>query len=130
VIYLLTLVLKHATNLIQQRWQTLYETDLLMTGLNKLTSKIQYEIEIFVDELQNEKPEKGYSFLTNETNTLWTVNWKSTKYLKEYYELEIWKENIKYSIMGSYIIEDLYEHLNTELVFYEKKKTKRTMDKN
>jgi hypothetical protein len=124
VIYLLTLVLKHATNLIQQRWQTLYETDLLMTGLNKLTSKIQYEIEIFVDELQNEKPEKGYSFLTNETNTLWTVNWKSTKYLKEYYELEIWKENIKYSIMGSYIIEDLYEHLNTELVFYEKKKPK------
>jgi hypothetical protein len=95
-----------------------------MTGLSKLTSKIQYEIEIFVDELQNEKPEKGYSFLTNETNTLWTVNWKSTKYLKEYYELEIWKENIKYSIMGSYIIEDLYEHLNTELVFYEKKKPK------
>jgi hypothetical protein len=125
VIYLLTLVLKHATNLIQQRWQTLYETDLLMTGLSKLTSKIQYEIEIFVDELQNEKPEKGYSFLTNETNTLWTVNWKSTKYLKEYYELEIWKENIKYSIMGSYIIEDLYEHLNTELVFYEKKKNQK-----
>jgi len=94
-----------------------------MTGLNKLTSKVQYEIEIFVEELQNEKPEKEFSFHTYEGKTLWTVNWKSTKYLKEYCELEFWEENNKYSIMGSYIIEDVFEHFNTELVYYENKTT-------
>ena len=50
-----------------------------MTYLNKLTLKIQYDIESFVRALQNEKPEKGYSSLAYETKTLWTVNWKSTK---------------------------------------------------
>ena len=84
----------------QDRWQTLYGTHSLMTDLNKLTLKIQYDIESFVRALHNEKPEKGYSSLAYETKTLWTVNWKSTAYLKEYCELEIWKENHRYSIMG------------------------------
>ena len=103
-----------------------------MTDLNKLTLKIQYDIESFVRVLQNEKPEKGYSSLTYETKTLWTVNWKSTKYLKEYCELEIWKENHRYSIMGSYSKEDILEHLNEELVCYENKTVKelwRNIDK-
>jgi len=63
----------------------------------------------------------GFSADLYETQMLWVVNWRSTKYLKEYCELEIWEVNDKYSLMISYSAEDALEILREDFCHFEDK---------
>tara|TARA_R110002126_G_scaffold281512_2_gene429337 strand:+ start:5368 stop:5673 length:306 start_codon:yes stop_codon:yes gene_type:complete len=77
-----------------------------------------------VDDLRKEKPEKEFVIHVNEVNMYWCVNWKTDKYLKEYFEVQIWSDNEKYSLMGEHRVEDVFEHLSEEHFLYQKKTMK------
>lgn len=96
-----------------------------MNNLLDLTSKITDEITLFVDDLRIKKPEKEFTIRVAEVNLYWCVNWKSTKYwktdkhLKEYFQVQIWNINEKYSILGEHRVEDVFEHLSEEHFSYD-----------
>jgi hypothetical protein len=68
----------------------------------KFISNITNEITLWVDDLQKEKPEKEFSMNVNAENMYWCVNWKTEKYLKEYFQVNVWIENKKYSLLGEW----------------------------
>lgn len=100
-----------------------------MNDLTNLTSKISQQLESFLNMLQEEKPKQEFSLLYFETKMLWMVSWKSTNYLKEYCELEIWKDNNKYSLMCNYKAEAVFENLTEELFLLEEKTIKELLAK-
>ena len=93
----------------------------------KLISSITNQIKILIDDLQKEKPDKAFTIRIYEENMYWRVNWKSTKlwktdrYLKEYFQVHIWNNNEKYSLMGEHRVEDIFEHLSEPYFRYKDK---------
>jgi hypothetical protein len=96
----------------------------------KLTSNITNEITLLVNDLRKEKPEKDFTLKVYEANMYWCVNWKSTKhwkadkYFKEYFQVQVWIDNKKYSLLGEHRVEDVFEHLSEEHFFYKEKTIK------
>jgi hypothetical protein len=101
-----------------------------LNDLINFTSNITNEITLLVDDLRKEKPEKEFIIRVNEANMYWCINWKSTKYwktykcLKEYFQVQIWSDNEKYSLIGEHRVEDVFEHLSEEHFLYQEKTMK------
>lgn len=93
----------------------------------KLISSITNQMKLLIDDLQKEKPEKAFTIRIYEENMYWCVNWKSTKlwktdqYLKEYFQVHIWNDNEKYSLLGEHRVEDIFEHLSESYFRYKEK---------
>lgn len=89
-------------------------------------SQITNGIQLIVENLNKEKSDKNFTIKVNESNLYWCINWNSCKkwktdaLLKEYFQVQIWSENDKYSVLGEHRIEDLFEHLSDEYFHYEK----------
>ena len=96
----------------------------MQTEKIKFTSIITNKITLMVNSLQNEMPSKGVNISASETKMFWSVNWKSTKHLKESFQVEIWGENEKFSLMGEHLVEGVFEHSTEEYFLYEDKTVK------
>ncbi|MFD1292591.1 hypothetical protein ACFQ5N_01975 [Lutibacter holmesii] len=89
-------------------------------------------IKKMVSGLQKENPTKEFSIRIYEENMYWCVNWKSSKHwktdklLKEYFQIQVYNDNGKYSLLGEHRIEDIFEQLSEEYFLY-KEKTMKTL---
>ncbi|KYG71544.1 hypothetical protein [Roseivirga echinicomitans] len=91
----------------------------------KLISGITNQLTLLIDDVQKQKPEKAFTIRVYEENMYWCVNWESTKlwktdqFLKEYFQVQIWKIGEKYSLEGEHRVEDIFEHLSDQYFLYE-----------
>lgn len=96
----------------------------------KLITIITDKIMVLVDSLQKEKSGKEFTLTVYEANMYWCINWKSTKtwktdhYLKDSFQVNIYKINQNYFFMGEHRVEDLFEHLSKTYFLYEEKSIK------
>ncbi|TMM29453.1 hypothetical protein FDT66_10030 [Polaribacter aestuariivivens] len=96
----------------------------------KLASKLTNEFTFMVNDLQKEKPEKKVTLNVHEENLYWCINWdsskiwKTEKYLKEYFQVQIWNIDENYFLMGEHRVEDIFEQLSETYIMYENKTIK------
>ncbi|WP_435416642.1 hypothetical protein [Polaribacter aestuariivivens] len=96
----------------------------------KLASKLTNEFTFMVNNLQKEKPEKTVTLNVHEENLYWCINWdssktwKTEKYLKECFQIQIWNIDENYFLMGEHRIEDIFEQLSETYIMYENKTIK------
>ena len=84
----------------------------------KFIAAFTKKMTVMITVLQKEKPEKEFTLTVYEPNMYWCVNWKSTKrwktehYLKEFFQVRMYAEEEKYSILGEHMVKDVFEHLS------------------
>lgn len=88
---------------------------------NKLILDITNGFVLLVDELKKEKPEKEFDFNFYEPNMYWSINWKTDKYLKEYFQINLYIDNEKFSLLGEHRFVGIFQHLSDEYFFYKEK---------
>ena len=92
-----------------------------------LVTSITHKMKAIVGDLQKENPEKEFSLTVYEPNMYWCFNWKSTKlwktdrFLKESFQLRMYRDNEKISVTGYHRIEDIFEQLEDTHFRYEEK---------
>lgn len=100
----------------------------------KLIAAFTKKMTVMVAELQKEKPEKEFTLTVYEPNMYWGVNWKSTKrwkterFLKEFFQVRIYVDYEKYSILGEHMAEDVFEHLCDNHSLAKKKTIKELLE--
>ena len=88
---------------------------------NKIVLNITNNFVILVNELKKEKPEKEFDFNFYEPNMYWCINWKTDKYLKEYFQINMYNDNQKFSLLGEHRAIGIFEHLSDEYFSYKEK---------
>ena len=88
---------------------------------NKVVLNFTNNFVILVNELKKEKPEKEFDFNFYEPNMYWSINWKTDKYLKEYFQINLYNDNEKFSVLGEHRVIGIFEHLSDEYFFYKEK---------
>ncbi len=84
----------------------------------KFITAITKKMIVMIADLQKEKPKKEFTLTVYEPNMYWCVNWKSTKrwktehFLKEFFQVRVYEEDEKYSILGEHMVKDVFEHLS------------------
>ena len=91
---------------------------------NKLVINITNCFVLLVNELIKEKPEKKFIFDTYEPNMYWSVNWKTDRFLKEFFQINLYKENEKFSLIGEHRVDGVLENLSEEYFWYKEKTIK------
>lgn len=92
-----------------------------------LVKTISNQMKVIVEGLQKTNPEKEFSLTVYEPNMYWCFNWKSTKlwktdrFLKESFQLRMYRDNEKISVTGYHRIEDIFEQLEDTHFRYEEK---------
>ncbi len=84
-----------------------------------LTNSITQAIKHWVAELQKKYPNQTFRSNVNESNRYWSIHWESKKYLEEYFQLEIWRDETGYSIMGEHRMQAVLEEISEEHFIYE-----------
>ncbi|MEO9571263.1 MAG: hypothetical protein ABJH82_13680 [Polaribacter sp.] len=86
---------------------------------NKLILNITNGFVLLIDELKKEKPEKEFDIHFYEPNLYWSINWKTDKYLKEYFQINLYNDNQKYSLLAEHRVIGIFEHLSDEYFLYK-----------
>lgn len=88
-------------------------------SLKQLQEGITKAMEEIYKQLKGENPTQALSSQHADHQLTWILQWKGPDNLEEYFEVEVWQEQEKYSVMGSHRRDEITEVSGVEYFCFE-----------